>query len=133
MGLDEMSHVVRGGGENDELNAPGWCKADRSLDYLRKSRRWQRLRQQILRAFPVCPVCLRVGCAPRASVDIHHIVPARVMIERAGGDNEAFFELSNLAPVCRRHHERNESAWSNGTAETVFPVSERLTLEKIGG
>ena len=92
---------------------------------LRTSPRWIELRRLILAARPVCEICARLHPeAPRLATEIHHIIPATVMIARAG--DEGFFELSNLAPLCRRHHQRNESAWKNGTASSVFPPASRL-------
>jgi len=105
--------------------------SDPLLDGLRSSKRWASLRKQILLFFPVCYLCNRIGCAPRLAVDIHHIIPARVMIERHG--EEGFFEVSNLVPLCRHHHERNENAWKDGRSEILFPDSDRLTLERISG
>ena len=99
------------------------------LRRLRSSKRWQDLRRQILLACPVCYLCRRLGGALRPATDIHHVIPAREMIESGG--EEAFFELRNLIPLCTYHHERNENAWKDGTAETLFPESDRLTWERI--
>lgn len=98
---------------------------DPHLQALRTSPRWIELRRLILAARPVCEICARLHPeAPRFATEIHHIIPAAVMIARAG--DEGFFELSNLAPLCRRHHQRNESSWKNGTASSVFPPESRL-------
>jgi len=50
---------------------------------------WQRRRRQVLREEPLCRVC----GAP--AVDVDHVRPLRL-----GGGHE----LSNLQPLCRRHH-----------------------------
>lgn len=113
-----------------KMNGGRWHKTENPvLRRLRSSKRWQALRRQILQACPVCYLCRRLGGALRPATDIHHIVPARVMIESGG--EEAFFELHNLIPLCVYHHERNENAWKDGTVETLFPESDRLTWERI--
>lgn len=103
--------------------------SDPVLDVLRSSKRWTSLRKSILSAFPVCYLCRRIGCAPRLSMDIHHIVPARVMIDQHG--EEGFFDVSNLVPLCRHHHDRNENAWKDGRSDILFPKEDRLTWERI--
>ena len=98
---------------------------DQHLQALRNSPRWIELRRLILAARPVCEVCLRLRPnAPRPATEIHHIIPAAVMIEREG--DEGFFRLDNLAPVCAHHHARNEHAWRNGTAAVLFPPENRI-------
>lgn len=115
---------------NKNADAIKWHKVeDPGLRRLRSSKRWQDLRRQILLACPVCYLCRRLGGALRPATDIHHVIPAREMIESGG--EEAFFELRNLIPLCVYHHERNENAWKDGTAETLFPESDRLTWERI--
>lgn len=103
---------------------------DPHLQALRTSPRWIELRRLILAARPVCEICARL-CpeAPHFATEIHHIIPAAVMIARHG--DEGFFELSNLAPLCRRHHQRNEAAWKNGTASSVFPPETRITEDEL--
>jgi len=103
--------------------------ADPHLQSLRTSPRWIELRRLILAARPVCEICARIGSAPRLATEIHHIVPASVMIARHG--DEGFFELANLAPLCRKHHQRNEHAWRNGTAASVFPTENRITEAEL--
>ena len=99
-------------------------ETDPHLQMLRTSQRWVELRRMILAVRPVCEICARLSAAPRLATEIHHIVPAAVMIARHG--DEGFFDLANLAPLCRRHHQRNESAWKNGTSASVFPTESRL-------
>lgn len=103
---------------------------DPHLQALRTSPRWIELRRLILAARPVCEICARL-CpeAPHFATEIHHIIPAAVMIARHG--DEGFFELSNLAALCRRHHQRNEAAWKNGTASSVFPPETRITEDEL--
>lgn len=109
----------------------GWIKSeDPVLRRLRSSQRWQELRRQILTACPVCYLCRRLGGALRPATEVHHVIPARRMIELRG--EEGFFDLSNLVQLCGMHHDRNENAWKDGTAATVFPESDRLTWERIG-
>lgn len=113
-----------------KMNGERWHKTENPvLRRLRSSKRWQDLRRQILLACPVCYLCRRLGGALRPATDIHHVIPAREMIESGG--EEAFFELRNLIPLCTYHHERNENAWKDGTVETLFPESDRLTWERI--
>lgn len=113
-----------------KMNGVRWHKTENPvLRRLRSSKRWQDLRRQILLACPVCYLCRRLGGALRPATDIHHVIPAREMIESGG--EEAFFELRNLIPLCTYHHERNENAWKDGTAEALFPESDRLTWERI--
>lgn len=108
-----------------------WRKTeDPVLRRLRSSKRWQELRRRILTACPVCYLCRRLGGALRPATEVHHVIPARRMIELHG--EEGFFDLSNLVQLCGMHHERNENAWKDGTAATVFPESDRLTWERIG-
>ena len=102
---------------------------DPHLQALRSSERWHRLRDAILTARPVCEICRRLTESPRLATEVHHIIPAAVMLERFG--DEGFFELSNLIPLCTRHHQRNESAWRNGTADSVFPPESRLLEEEL--
>lgn len=120
-----LSHSAR---NNTDMRTNGvkWHKTENPvLRRLRSSKRWQDLRRRILEACPVCYLCRRLGGTLRPATDIHHVIPAREMIESGG--EEAFFELRNLIPLCTYHHERNENAWKDGTAETLFPESDRLT------
>lgn len=102
---------------------------DPHLQALRSSLRWQRLRDAILTARPVCEICRRLSDTPRLATEVHHIIPAATMIARAGDDG--FFEVSNLIPLCAHHHQRNESAWRNGTADTLFPPETRITEAEL--
>jgi 5-methylcytosine-specific restriction endonuclease McrA len=51
----------------------------------------------------------RVPDCPNLATDIDHVVPLRVIIAN-GGDP---FDLTNVQPLCRRHH-------SEKTAREVF-------------
>lgn len=104
--------------------------SDPHLQALRTSPRWIALRQQILTARPVCEICARLHPeAPHLATEIHHIIPASMMIANFG--DEGFFYLNNLAPLCRKHHQRNESAWKNGTASSIFPPESRITEDEL--
>ena len=62
-------------------------------DRVYNSERWQRLREQLKRARPVCE-----RCNEDLSEHAHHIVPINQAPALA-------YEVSNLMAVCRRCHE----------------------------
>ena len=96
----------------------GWrSKRSSDLDRLRGSKRWRDLREAVLSEEPLCVVCLALGRKFPAA-EVHHIIPAAEMVKRHG--DEGFFIRDNLAPLCRRCHDRNENAWKTGTAEVLF-------------
>ena len=78
---------------------------DAELDTLRKSQRWQRIRVQVIKAFPICARCDR-----SISVIADHIVPARNAISQARlsgkylDRNKGYFLMSNLQGLCRPCH-----------------------------
>lgn len=97
-------------------------KAKSKLDALRGSTRWQKLRAAVLRRHPLCVVCSALGRNFPAE-EVHHIVPAAEMVRRYGPDG--FFREDNLVAVCRRCHDRNETAYIRGVEDIVFPKTER--------
>lgn len=78
---------------------------DAELDTLRKSQRWQKIRNLVVRA---CPICAR--CDRTITEIVDHIVPARVAISqtRLSGAymdrNAGYFLRSNLQGLCRPCH-----------------------------
>jgi hypothetical protein len=55
----------------------------------------------------LCVVCSKPGRPVRA-VQAHHATPKRTIIAR--GDNELAYDQRNGVPVCKRCHERHETA-----------------------
>ena len=60
-----------------------------------KTARWRNLRRRVL---DETPHCVRCGASrDEARLEVHHVRPPR-------GNEELFFDESNLVPVCRRCH-----------------------------
>ena len=97
-------------------------KKKTELDALRGSPRWRKLRETVLRSNPLCATCATMGRNFPAA-EVHHIIPAAEMVKRYGDDG--FFRVDNLVPLCRRCHDRNESAWRQGVTDVVFPKDKR--------
>ena len=79
---------------------------DATLDALRKSIRWQRLRASVIKAQPLC-----ARCELRISEIVDHVVPALVAIAQAQLSGRypmdkyaGYFLRSNLKGVCRPCH-----------------------------
>jgi 5-methylcytosine-specific restriction endonuclease McrA len=79
---------------------------DAVLDGLRKSARWQRVRDIIIKKFPIC-----CRCQTALSEIVDHIVPALVAITQAQASGRypfnkyaGYFLKSNLQGLCRSCH-----------------------------
>ena len=101
--------------EAEPVRKPVTVKPDSEEVRLRKSGRWQRLRDVAVNTHPTCMVCLR-----NKAVLVHHIVPASENID-------LFFDLSNLAPLCVSCHRKVHEAYERGIEPgIVFPEDRRL-------
>jgi len=71
--------------------------AIRSNEGLYNTTQWRNLRKKILKKYPNCSIC---GEHPNSlNLEVHHITPPR-------GDEELFFDESNVIPVCPACHKR---------------------------
>src|SRR5690606_8424872 len=68
--------------------------------------RWQRARAEYLREHPWCVECLAQGGRTPATV-VDHVVPHR-------GDPVLFWDRSNWAALCRRHHDQKTARQDGG-------------------
>lgn len=59
--------------------------------------RWKKFRRMYLTAHPLCVKCLEEGKYTKATV-VDHIKPFR-------GDEKLQYDLDNLQPLCKRHHD----------------------------
>lgn len=100
----------------------GYYDLDPELHAHRVSRRWKVLRGHLLSESPLCAVCRRLG-RYEAATEIHHIVPAREMLDRYG--SEGFYDERNLVNLCHRCHVKHENAWRFGESEVFFGVTVR--------
>lgn len=64
--------------------------------------RWQKAREQFLRAHPLCCYCQRKGLIEPASI-VDHITPHR-------GDMALFWDESNWQPLCKPCHDSTKKA-----------------------
>lgn len=71
---------------------------NRPYKKLYKTSRWQRLRIQVLKIQPLCVECSSIGRITKATV-VDHIKPHK-------GDEELFYKLENLQPLCKPCHDR---------------------------
>ena len=58
--------------------------------------KWRKFRKRYLEANPLCAECMRQGMYVKAT-DVDHIKPLRDFPELK-------YEISNLQPLCHRHH-----------------------------
>jgi 5-methylcytosine-specific restriction endonuclease McrA len=79
---------------------------DATLDGLRKSARWRRVRDIIIKKFPIC-----CRCQTAISEIVDHIVPALVAVTQAQASGRypfdkyaGYFLKSNLQGLCRSCH-----------------------------
>ena len=87
----------------------------------RRSRRYRRWRRQLLaQGQSLCRLCQDEGRTV-AAAELDHIVPAARAPER-------FWDVTNVQPVCRAHHEQKTAA-EHGPAETPARASWRQRLE----
>jgi 5-methylcytosine-specific restriction endonuclease McrA len=76
-----------------------------------KRARWERLRLAQLHAYPLCSMCEAEGKVELATV-VHHIKAHK-------GNPALFFDPSNLASVCKPHHDRDLHSQEMGGAPWV--------------
>ena len=86
----------------------------------RRSRRYRRRRRQLLATEPLCRLCDGESRTV-AAAELDHIVPAARAPER-------FWDVTNVQPVCRAHHEQKTAA-EHGPAETPARAAWRQRLE----
>lgn len=67
------------------------------------TRRWERLRLQKMRAFPLCEACLQTGEIVPAEV-VDHRTPISERGRKERRMSEAFPPLDGLASLCTSHH-----------------------------
>ena len=89
----------------------------RNKDYQRllNSKRWKELRQEYLRAHPLCEDCKAEGYV-RAAVDVHHVVPcesAKTLSEM----ETLCFAVSNLRALCSPCHIKTHKESKSHTTE----------------
>ncbi len=72
-----------------------------AVSALRSSARWQRLREAVLSANPLCAVCGHVA------TEAHHI-------ELAARREDLFFERANIMSLCEACHEKIHGAMKRG-------------------
>ena len=81
--------------------------------------RWEKLRAHQLSREPLCAFCLQQNIITPATV-VDHVVPHR-------GDNDLFYNSSNLQSMCKYHHDSEKQAiekrgYSNRISEDGWPV-----------
>lgn len=77
--------------------------SERANDPIRKLYRspaWRKLRQVVIQRDWVCK-----HCGAERVVIADHIVRARKYIDQHGGDQDAFFDLSNIEGLCKPCHD----------------------------
>ncbi len=70
------------------------------------NQRWRNLRKVFLAEHPLCTMCTQNGHTKGASV-VDHIIPHK-------GDQDKFWDESNLQALCKRHHDKKtakERGW----------------------
>lgn len=72
--------------------------ATRPNEEFYKSQRWKKLRGEILKKQPFCNLCFKTE-----GLQVHHLKPPR-------GDENLFFDLSNLMVVCADCHRQITAA-----------------------
>lgn len=75
------------------------------------SRRWKRLREQQLKAHPLCKMCLSDGLAVPATIADHR--------EPHKGDYDKFWNGA-LDSLCKRHHDSDKALIEAGKAPVRF-------------
>jgi 5-methylcytosine-specific restriction protein A len=70
------------------------------LDPMYRTARWAALRLRVLRRDPLC-----CGCGHRASAVADHKIKARVWIAGHNGNEESFYDETNLQGLCKRCHD----------------------------
>lgn len=78
--------------------------------------KWQRYREQYLRANPLCGFCSRRGVVAAATV-VDHIVPHR-------GDQKLFWRTSNHQALCTTCHNVEKQRIERAGTRSVVPATE---------
>lgn len=87
---------------------------------IRRSPRWRRLREYMLRCQPLCAECLRHDIA-RVATDVDHIEPIIDLLAR--GDRERAFDPANLQSLCRSDHNQKTAAERRARRPRLTPPS----------
>lgn len=109
--------------KNAKQHNPDSVKVEPTREYanacrLRGSDRWKRLRIMVLKRHPLCLFC------GKPADEVHHI-------EQASQRPDLFFDVYNLAPLCKKHHEQVHASYKRGFgAELLFPEHKRLKLDE---
>lgn len=91
------------------------ARRDSGLAALHNSKAWKlQTRPNVLRRDPLCKI--GVLCGGRApSTDVDHITRADIYIAQHGGDENYFFDESNLQGMCHADHTRKTAMENAGT------------------
>lgn len=92
-------------------------RSDEAREWRRlyKSARWNRLRQSVLDADPLCRYCLEAEIVEEAKV-VDHIKPHK-------GDLELFWSVDNLQPLCEACHNGRKQREDLGQKVVTFDVT----------
>lgn len=74
--------------------------------------RWKALRIAQLTSFPLCRMCLESDVVEAATV-VDHVKPHK-------GDEEMFFDPTNLQSLCAPHHDRDKALMEGGKSVIRF-------------
>jgi hypothetical protein len=77
-------------------------KSDNPLRPLYWTKRWKVVRRHVIARDPICTHEENGARCPRLSTDAHHVIPAQKFVNDRGD----FFDMSNLAGLCKEHHSR---------------------------
>lgn len=72
----------------------------RTYGWLYSTKEWRQLRESFLRFNCWCVYCQEIGMRTKATV-LDHITPHK-------GNREAFFDRSNLQPLCKTCHDSHK-------------------------
>lgn len=78
------------------------------------TKRWKDVRAAVLRREPLCRECAK-DWRPKLATQVDHVVNARQWIAQHSGDENAFFDETNLQPLCGYCHNRKtaiEVGWA---------------------
>jgi 5-methylcytosine-specific restriction protein A len=89
----------------ESSNRTGFQEANRKTDPRYHTRQWRKVRAYVLATEPLCRLCIQAGKVSEPT-DVDHIVPVRL-------NDDGFFVLSNLQPLCTSCH-RSKSAKEKG-------------------
>lgn len=91
----------------DHARRPAWQKSPDAPRH-GSTRRWRRLRAQIIARSPLCGDCAARG-RTTAAVEVHHLVPVSQAPERE-------FDATNLVALCAECHRARDAALRRGLA-----------------